>query len=135
MDVDGRGRVWVTEGWNYRNWLNTANPYREKGDRIVILEDTDQDGRADTGKVFYQDTLINAAMGIAVLGNQVIVSCSPNVLLLTDTDGDDKADKKEVLFTGIGGEQNDHAVNAFVFGPEDRKSVVSGKSVSGDLEQ
>src|SRR3546814_16277291 len=57
-------------------------------------------------------------MGIAVLGNQVIVSCSPNVLLLTDTDGDDKADKKEVLFTGIGGEQHDHAVHAFVFGPD-----------------
>lgn len=118
MDVDARGRVWVTEGWNYRNWLNTENPYRENGDRIVILEDRDQDGRADTAKVFYQDTLINSAMGIAVLGRQVIVSCSPGVYLLTDTDGDDKADTKELLFTGIGGKQHDHAVHAFVFGPD-----------------
>ncbi|HYH56139.1 MAG TPA: PVC-type heme-binding CxxCH protein, partial [Anseongella sp.] len=118
MDVDARGRVWVTKAWNYRNWRNTGNPYREEGDRIVILEDTDGDGRADTGKVFYQDTLINSAMGIAVLGNKVIVSCSPHVLVLTDTNGDDKADKKELLFTGIGGVQHDHAVHAFVFGPD-----------------
>src|SRR3546814_13123240 len=101
--MDARGRVWVTEAWNYRNWLNPENPYREHGARIIILEDTDQDGRADTGKLFYQYTLINAAMGIAVLGNQVIFSCSPNVLLLTTTHGDDQAYHKEVFFTGTGG--------------------------------
>ncbi|MFS8615459.1 MAG: PQQ-dependent sugar dehydrogenase [Solitalea sp.] len=118
IDVDARGRVWVTEAWNYRNWLNTENPYREQGDRIVILEDMDGDGQADTAKVFFQDTLINAAMGIAVLGNQVVVSCSPGVYLLTDTDGDDKADTTTLLFSGIGGLQHDHAVHAFVFGPD-----------------
>src|SRR3546814_18998928 len=101
--MDARGRVWVTEAWNYRNWLNTENPYRENGDRIIILEDTDQDGRADNGKVFYQDTLINAAMGIAVLGNQVLVSCSQNVVLLIYRYGEDKAHQTEVVFTGVGG--------------------------------
>ena len=53
-------------------------------------------------KVFYQGNDVNAALGIAVMGNKVIVSASPNVFVFTDTDGDDKADKKEVLFTGIG---------------------------------
>src|SRR5437660_10896050 len=45
MDIDERGRVWITEGANYRKWANP--PLREGGDRIVILEDTDGDGRAD----------------------------------------------------------------------------------------
>jgi len=53
-----------------------------------------------------------------VLGNKVIVSCSPNVYLFTDTDGDGKADKKEILFSGISGVDHDHGVHAFVFGPD-----------------
>lgn len=118
MDIDHRGRVWVTEGYNYRYNLNAGHPHKDEGDRILIMEDTNGDGKADTSKVFYQDSSINAALGIAVLGNKVIVSCSPNVFVLTDTDGDDKADKKEVLFSGIGGIQHDHAIHAFTFGPD-----------------
>jgi len=118
MDIDHKGRVWITEAYNYRINLHPDHPHKAAGDRILILEDTNGDGKADTSKVFYQDTSINAALGIAVLGNKVIVSCSPNVFVLTDTDGDDKADKKEVLFTGIGGEQHDHAIHAFTFGPD-----------------
>lgn len=118
MDIDHKGRVWITEAYNYRITLHPDQPVKEAGDRILILEDNNGDGKADTGKVFYQDTSINAALGIAVLGNKVIVSCSPNVFVLTDTNGDDKADKKEVLFQGIGGVQHDHAIHAFTFGPD-----------------
>ncbi len=53
-----------------------------------------------------------------MLGNKVIVSCSPNVFIFTDTNGDDKADKKELLFRGIGGVQHDHAIHSFTFGPD-----------------
>src|SRR5690606_25525365 len=74
LDVDARGRVWLVEGYNYRNTLHPNQPVREEGDRIVILEDTDGDGRADRETVFYQGRDIDAAMGIAVLGNEVIVS-------------------------------------------------------------
>lgn len=119
MDIDHRGRVWVTEGANYRLWQKWGK-LREGGDRIVILEDTDLDGVADTHKVFYQGDDVNTALGICVLGNQVIVSCSPQVLRLTDTDGDDRADKKEVLFTNIKGVDHDHGVHAFTFGPDGR---------------
>ena len=118
MDIDARGRVWITEAYNYRNQINTKNPYKKEGDRIMILEDTNGDGIADTTKVFYQDSTINAALGIAVLGNKVIVSCSPNVFVFTDNNGDDKPDSKELLFRGIGGEQHDHAIHAFNFGPD-----------------
>lgn len=118
IDVDERGRVWVCEAFNYRNHLNPDNPTREEGDRIVILEDTDGDSKADKSTVFYQGPDINSALGIAVIGNQVIVSVSPNVFIFTDADGDDVPEKKEVLFTGIGGEQHDHGVHAFTFGPD-----------------
>src|SRR5207253_53428 len=72
MDIDPRGRVWITEAYNYRNALNPKNPVREKGDRIMILTDTDGDGKADDSKIFYQGTDVNAALGICVLGNKVI---------------------------------------------------------------
>jgi putative membrane-bound dehydrogenase-like protein len=116
MDVDARGRVWITEGANYRKWANP--PVRPEGDRILIMEDTDGDGAADKSTVFYQGPEINSALGICVLGNKVIVSVSPNVFVFTDEDGDSKADKKELLFTGISGVQHDHGVHAFMFGPD-----------------
>ncbi|MEM7375502.1 MAG: PVC-type heme-binding CxxCH protein [Bacteroidota bacterium] len=118
IDIDERGRVWVCEAFNYRINLNPDNPQRAEGDRIVILEDTDGDGKADKDKVFYQGPEINSALGICVVGNQVIVSVSPNIFVFTDEDGDDVPDKKEVLFTGIGGEQHDHGAHAFSFGPD-----------------
>ena len=120
IDVDSRGRVWVCEAYNYRSQLNPKNPTKAEGDRILILEDTDGDGKADKSKVFYQGTDVNAALGIAVLGNRVIVSCSPNVLIFTDENGDDVPDKKDILFKGIHGEQHDHGMHAFVFGPDGR---------------
>jgi putative membrane-bound dehydrogenase-like protein len=120
MDIDARGRVWVCEAYNYRNQYNPKNPVREEGDRIMILEDTDGDGKADKSKVFYQGADVNAALGISVLGNKVIVSCSPNVFVFTDDDGDDVPDSKEIFFQGIQGVQHDHAIHAFTFGPDGR---------------
>ncbi|MBD2754563.1 PVC-type heme-binding CxxCH protein [Spirosoma validum] len=117
IDVDARGRVWVCEAYNYRPAIN-GNPTRKEGDRIVILEDTNGDGKADASKVFYQGPDIESPLGIWVQGNKVIVSDSPNVWVLTDDNGDDKADRKELLFTGIGGQQHDHGMHTFVFGPD-----------------
>lgn len=117
IDVDARGRVWVCEAYNYRPAVN-GNPTRKEGDRIVILEDQNGDGKADVSKIFYQGADIESPLGIWVQGNKVIVSDSPNVWVFTDENGDDKADKKELLFTGIGGEQHDHGMHTFVFGPD-----------------
>lgn len=120
MAIDAKGRVWICEGKNYRSFANPEISYDNKGDRILILEDTDGDGKADIQKVFYQGQDINAALGIVVLGNKVIVSDSPKVLVFTDDDGDDIPDSKEVLFSGIEGVDHDHGVHAFVFGPDGR---------------
>ena len=108
IDVDDQGRVWVCDVVNYRG----NNGKRPAGDRILILEDTDGDGKADKSTVFYQGRDIDSAMGICVLGNKVIVSCSPNVFVFTD-DGDGKADKKEALFTKTGPPQHDHSAHTF----------------------
>src|SRR5262249_25066862 len=76
LDIDHRGRIWICDVVNYRG----HNGKRPAGDRILILEDTDGDGKADRVKVFYQDRDVDSAMGICVLGDKVIVSCSPSVL-------------------------------------------------------
>lgn len=114
IDIDHRGRIWVCEVVNYRG----RNGTRPEGDRILILEDTNEDGVADKSTVFYQGRDIDTALGICVLGNKVIVSVAPDVFIFTDEDGDDKADKKESLFTKVGQPQHDHSVHAFVFGPD-----------------
>ena len=118
IDVDDRGRVWVGEALNYRKKA------RKAGDRVLILEDSNGDGRADQATVFYQDPDIDGVHGICVLGNMAIVSAPDRILLLTDTDGDDKADAKKVLFKGRVTQgphgQHDHAVHAVMFGPDGR---------------
>ncbi|MDA0195896.1 MAG: c-type cytochrome [Bacteroidetes bacterium] len=129
IDVDHRGRVWVCEGFNYRNPLNPDKAFKSEGDRIVILEDTNGDGKADKEKTFYQGIDVNAALGICVLGNRVIVSKSPNILIFTDEDGDDVADKKEVLFTGMDGMDHDHGIHAFTFGPDGKLYFNAGNEV------
>jgi putative membrane-bound dehydrogenase-like protein len=113
LDIDSRGRVWVCDVMNYRG----NNGKRPEGDRILILEDTDGDGKADKVKTFYQGRDVDSAMGICVLGNQVIVSCSPNIFVFT-FDENDKILKKEVLFTKTGQPQHDHSAHSFVFGPD-----------------
>ena len=117
IDVDERGRVWVTEAFNYRPGIN-GNPTTPMGDRVMILEDSNGDGKMDTAKVFYQDPELNAPLGVCVLGKKVLISQSPFVWALYDDNGDDKADRKEIVFQGIGGEQHDHGVHSFSFGPD-----------------
>ena len=118
MDIDERGRVWITEGVNYRSSFQSWGILQPAGDRIVVLEDTNGDGVADKETTFYQGPEINSALGICVLGNKVIVSCSPNIYVFTDTVGDGKAHKKEILFSGIGGVDHDHGAHAVSFGPD-----------------
>ena len=117
IDVDSKGRVWVLEAYNYRPGIN-GNPTNPQGDRIVILEDTNGDGQADSRKVFYQSPELNAPLGIAVLDSMVIVSQSPYIWKMFDDNRDGKADRKEVMFSGIGGDQHDHGAHAFTFGPD-----------------
>jgi putative membrane-bound dehydrogenase-like protein len=116
IDIDHRGRVWVCEVVNYRK----HNGERAEGDRILILEDTDGDAKADKSTVFHQGRDVDSAHGICVLGNKALISCGDDVFWLIDDNGDDKADRKEFMFTKIGGAQHDHGIHAFHFGPDGR---------------
>jgi len=120
IDIDPSGRVWVCEVTNYRGRKDT----RPEGDRILVLEDTDGDGVADTSKVFHQGRDVDSALGICVIGDgpgrKVIVSCAPEVFVFHDDDGDLVADRKESLFTKTGDPQHDHSVHAFSVGPDGR---------------
>ncbi len=123
FDIDADGRIWVTEAINYRNFRNDGlGLTNEKGDRIVVLQDTDGDGKADASHTFVRDIDLVAPLGIAVLGNQVIVSCAPNLLIYTDVDGDTYFDKdvdtKEVFLTGFSGLDHDHSLHSVTVGPD-----------------
>jgi len=115
MDVDARGRVWVTEAVNYRKW-GGRNPglAHPAGDRVVILEDTDGDGVCDSSKVFVQDAELVAPLGIALVGNMVYVSCSPNLFVYIDDDYDDVPDRRKTVLTGFGGFDHDHGLHSVV---------------------
>ena len=114
IDIDHKGRIWACEVVNYRKHKND----RPEGDRILILEDTNQDGIVDTSKVFYQGRDIDSALGLCVLGNRVIVSAAPYVWEFIDENGDDVPDSKRALLTKTGDPQHDHSVHSFVFGPD-----------------
>ena len=123
MDIDARGRVWITEAVNYRSFKTEPDErlsHLQKGDRVMILEDRDGDGKAESSKVYVQDTLLTAPLGIAVIDNKVIVSCAPNLIIYTDTNGDDKPDEREVFLTGFGGFDHDHSLHSLVTGPDGR---------------
>lgn len=120
MDVDAKGRLWVTEAVNYRNFNNDSTRFlhHSQGDRVVILQDRDNNGKADTAITYVQDRDLLSPVGIAVFGNQVVVSCSPNLIIYTDLDGDDHPDKKEIFLTGFGGLDHDHSLHAVYGGPD-----------------
>jgi putative membrane-bound dehydrogenase-like protein len=129
MDVDIKGRIWVTEAVNYRDFRNAnGHMVHESGDRIVILEDSNGDGKADVSKVFVQDEDLRSPLGIAVVGNQVIVSCSPSIIIYTDEDGDDIPDRKEIFLTGFGGKDHDHGLHAGVIGPDGKWYIIAGNA-------
>jgi putative membrane-bound dehydrogenase-like protein len=127
IDVDSRGRVWVTEGLNYRLSRGRNGRFRrdETADKIKILEDTDGDGKADKVTIF-ADRIFPVPMGIAVeeqynqngsyKGCRVYVGNSPDLLVFEDKDGDDKADNRYPLLTGFGGVDSDHGVHGMVLG-------------------
>lgn len=130
MDVDAKGRIWVTEALNYRLFRNDPNKFKnqEEGDRVMILEDKDGDGKAESSKVFVQDKDLTAPLGISVIGNKVIVSSGPSVIIYTDEDGDDKPDNKEIFLTGFGGYDHDHGLHAMMAGPDGKYYFNAGNA-------
>ncbi len=118
IDTDEAGRIWVAEGVNYRSHAGR----RPEGDRIMVLQDTDGDGKADKSHVFVQETFLQAPLGIAVMDNKVIVSQTPSMIVYTDVNRnqvfDAGVDKREVLLTGFNGRNHDHSLHSVTAGPD-----------------
>jgi len=129
LDIDAQGRVWVTEGVNYRVY-NKGGKRRPEGDRVVVLSDTKGTGKADTANTFVQDAGWTSPLGIAVFDNVVIVSHAPDLIKFTDVNRDGKfdpaVDKREVLLGGFGGQDHDHSLHAIVAGPDGKLYLNSG---------
>ena len=111
MVWDSRGRLWVACSWAYPQ----IKPGDEANDKIIILEDTDNDGVADKSTVFADGLYLPT--GIELANGGCYVGQSPDVYFLKDINGDDIADVKELALTGFGIEDNHHSISAWRRGP------------------
>lgn len=111
MQWDSKGRLWVACSWAYPQ----LKPGEVADDKIIILEDTDDDGVADKSTVFAEGLYLPT--GIELANGGCYVAQSPDVFFLKDTDGDDVADVKELVLTGFGIEDSHHSISAWRRGP------------------
>ncbi len=111
MHWDSRGRLWVACSWAYPQ----LKPGEVANDKIIILEDTDDDGVADKSTVFADGLYLPT--GIELANGGCYVAQSPDIFFLKDTDGDDVADVKELVLTGFGIEDSHHSISAWRRGP------------------
>ena len=116
MDIDHKGRIWVAEGRNYRGKRTQPN-----GDRIVVVEDKNADGIAESSHVFVQEMRFISPLGISVVDNKIIVAQPPDLIVYTDVNRnlrfDPELDKREVLLTGFDGKNHDHSLHSVTVGP------------------
>ncbi|MFZ4763625.1 MAG: PVC-type heme-binding CxxCH protein, partial [Roseimicrobium sp.] len=112
MNWDAQGRLWVVCSTTYPQ----IKPGEDAIDQVVVLEDTDHDGKADKSTVFAEDLHIPTAVMPADGG--CYVANSTEILFLRDTDGDGKADQRQTVFSGFGTEDTHHLIHTFRFTPE-----------------
>ncbi|WP_009965129.1 PVC-type heme-binding CxxCH protein [Verrucomicrobium spinosum] len=133
MAWDPKGRLWVVELYEYPEGSTAPAPFGGEAkddlyhpmpdlkgpiprDRVVILEDTDNDGVADKRTVFLEG--LNLACGILYGDNGVYIGQQPHLLHFRDNDGDDKPDEWRVVLTGFGREDTHELLNSFSWGPD-----------------
>lgn len=112
MTWDNRGRLWVATMPGYPQW----QPKTKLADKLLILEDTTGDGKADKCTVFADDLHLPTGFELGYGG--VFVAQQPDLLFLEDTDGDDKADRRVRVLTGFDTADSHHGLSAFEWGPD-----------------
>ncbi len=129
MSFDNKGRLWVSCMTNYPQWLpGSARP----GDKLLIFEDTNGDGKADVCKTFY-DKLI-CPTGFEFHEDGVLVVDEPRIIFLRDTNGDDVADEITHVIDGIATDDTHHAMGAWEWSHGGLLYMLEGVSMSTTLE-
>ncbi|WP_165073174.1 PVC-type heme-binding CxxCH protein [Paludisphaera rhizosphaerae] len=111
MTFDAKGRLWVACWPTYPHW----KPKSPRNDKIIILEDTDGDGKADKQTTFADD--LHCPTGFEIIPQGVLVAQAPDIMLLKDTNGDDKADERVRVLSGVDSADTHHTSNSFRVGP------------------
>lgn len=119
---DNKGRLWVATMASYPHY-KIGDPKPE--DKLIILEDTNNDGKADKQTTFAGD--LHIPIGFEISPEGVYVSQSGSLVLLKDTNGDDKYDVKEVILSGFDDHDTHHAISAFCADPSG--AIVMGEGV------
>lgn len=112
MSFDNKGRLWVGVMPTYPHYKPGDS---KPNDKLIILEDTDNDGKADKQTTFVDD--LHLTIGFEFAPEGVYVSQGTNLVLLKDTDGDDKADETEIILSGFDDHDTHHTAGAFVADP------------------
>ncbi len=112
MNFDNRGRIWVSTMPSYPQW----KPKSKLDDKLLILEDENGDGVADSCKVFADG--LHQPTGFEIGRGGVYIAEQPDILFLKDTDGDDKADVKVRKLFGFDTADSHHGIAAFEWGPD-----------------
>ena len=112
MAFDTKGRLWVAVWPSYPHW----KPKEPMNDKLLILEDTNGDGRADRCTVF-ADGLHNPT-GFEFYDGGVLIAQVPDLWYLKDTNGDDRCDLRERILHGLDSADTHHSANSFVLGPD-----------------
>lgn len=129
MSFDNRGRLWVATMPSYPHYL----PGDERpDDKLLILEDTDNDGKADKQTIWADG--LHLPMGFEFAPEGVYLSQGVNLVLLSDTDGDDKADKREVIFSGFDDHDTHHAIGAYCADPSGAIIMCEGTFLRTSVE-
>ena len=111
MAWDTKGRLWVAVWPNYPE----RTPTSKLGDSIIILEDTDRDGRAD--KVTHFIDNLNCPTGFQFFKDGILLMQAPDLWFVRDTDGDGKADTKERVLMGLDSADSHHTANSLIYEP------------------
>ncbi len=129
LSFDNKGRLWVACMPTYPQWKpGDARP----NDKILILEDTDGDGKADKCKVFYDK--LHCPVGFEFWNGGILVTSQPRMLFLKDTDGDDVADQVVEFSDGWATDDTHHAISAYEYNNGGVLHFLEGISMSTTVE-
>jgi len=110
MNFDAEGRLWIASSEVYPH----IKPGQKPTDKILIVEDKDRDGTAETTTVFADGLLIPT--GVIPGDGGAYVANSTELLHLKDTDGDGKADQRRIVLSGFGTEDTHHLLHTLRWG-------------------